>query len=222
MFTNTLAAGAFTSTALYSFASLDSLGVAPTVKAALVVSGSASVVELVLSDDLVQGGKYTVTATGVPAIDSSVTAPPCTEPFTYGVTPSALANREPAQSNTNTALYGIDLIWSGADFQETPAGDLARIGGATNAIAAVARRLRYDGLPWDPTYGPNARGYVDGTAGSMPTLRGALMQQAMADDRVASVTVTLQTQDDATFFEITPVLVGNQPVAPISVVVPTS
>lgn len=193
-FTNTLAAGAFVA-ALYSVVSADGAGPDPGVVAAFVVAGSANVVELALGDDLVDGGLYTVTAGGVPATDGSSTpngsALQC-RPGERKRPPIASA----LDDDPLAELFGVDLVWDG-DLALDATGDLATVTGPQNAEAAVLRRQLSNGLPWDPEYGAHPRKYVDGSRLMLPQLRGAMVEQAVADDRVARATATVLPPDEA-------------------------
>ncbi len=211
----------FTDLSLYSVDNLDGAGVSPDVVAAMMIPGSTNQVELVLNQDLVNGALYQVSMVGttggsyldLQTIDSSQT-------FRFG-TVAQVQNKEPAVSDADLVLYGRDIIWTGADFLETATGDLAVVGGAGNVQHAILRRVTGSPLPWDPAYSANARSYVDGTEGGILPLRGRLLSQVMQDDRVKTATVVLKTEDETSFFEVSPTLVGGQAVEPISVTVPS-
>ncbi len=73
-------------------------------------------------------------------------------------------NVEQPEDDLDALLYGVDLVWTGTDFGETPLGDLGTVQGVENARGAVERRLASEeDLPWRAgAYGPHARDYVDG------------------------------------------------------------
>jgi len=73
VFSNTLAAGAFTDPSLYVLTCTNSAGADPGVQKAVAILSSPNVVELQLDLDLVGGGVYRLQADGVPAVDLSVT-----------------------------------------------------------------------------------------------------------------------------------------------------
>ncbi len=220
-FSTSLAATAFTDLTTYSIVSQDGVGASPAVVGSIRVSGSPTELELALGDDLAPGGRYMVSAVGVAALDASVTGSTATQIVAFGlIRPSA--NVESAADDNELRLYGRDLVWNGLDFEETPAGDLATVGGGRNVRAALSRRLLADGLPWDPSYGPDARSYVNGTAPGIKTLSGALLSQCTADDRVQSAAVTLEsTAAGEPVFVVTPTLIGGEKPSAISVTVPT-
>jgi len=117
-------------------------------------------------------------------------------------------------------LFGRDIIFNGVDFQETATGDLATVSGIVNAESALQRRLTGTTLPYAPNYSPNSREFVDGNESNVLLTR--LKQQAMRDDRVVSVTVTGDIDDDGSFiYTISPKFIGSRASQPISVVVKT-
>jgi hypothetical protein len=188
-FTHALAAGAFTTLSLYALLNDDGFGVSPNIVAAYLVPNSANAVELALDADLVQGSRYELTATGVPATDLT-TSPAETQAFTWGEQPSQ-PNQEQPQNDLAALIYGSDLVWTGDDYLETQAGDLATIEGIPNVEGALLRRLTNQfQLPWAPSYGARPEDFVEGPTGNAITLLGALRRQAVADDRVASATVS--------------------------------
>lgn len=222
VFSSPVAAGAFTSVSYYTVTSQDGIGASPPVVSAIAVDGAVNNVELALGDELVPGGRYRVSAIGVPAVDSSVTDSTSTQIVAFGLERPTV-NVEALVSDNDLLLYGRDLVWTGTDFEETAAGDLATVGGAPNARAALGRRLLASGLPWAPLYGPNARSYVNGTAPGVLTLSGALLGQAKADDRVASVTVTLEEDSlHQPVFIVTPTLIGGEKPPAVAVTVPSA
>ena len=70
VFSHALSVGAFSSLAFYSVTS-DGAGVSPAVNGAFLVPSSPNVVELSVTEDLLDGAQYTVSAVGVPATDST-------------------------------------------------------------------------------------------------------------------------------------------------------
>lgn len=226
VFSANLAAGAFTTFSYYTIANQDGKGIDPNVVAALVITDSATNVELVLDNDLVAGALYQVSAIGVPSTNggSSTSASTQLLRMSAPVASNRQPNTEPATSDAELLLYGIDLIWNGTDFQETANGDLDRIGGTQNALQALLRRATGHPLLWAPNYSPNARVYVDSPQGSMVSLRGKLQDQMLRDDRVKSVAVKLQFDDDEpdqSFFTVASVLIGGQAPAAFPVTVPS-
>jgi hypothetical protein len=207
VFSNTLAAGAF-SASWFAVVSTDSLGVDPTVMAALVVAGSPNVVELVLSDEMASAGGYSVTASaGVPAADASTlladTALPLRAP---GTTPEITGPTVEARDD----LYLYDLAFNGDDYVETGDGDLEVTSGVPNVEAALTRRLISEGLQWSASYGAKAREYVDGPSTALPELRAALINQALLDPRVKAADAKLLLATDGSYyFSVEAQLVGN-------------
>lgn len=213
VFSNTLDTGAFGTPApsAYVVDNEDGRGPSPAVVAALVVGGSANNVELALDGDLVQGALYRVTALGVPATDASTSTSASDQQFRFGVAPEQ-ADREPRSSDADLLLYGRDIVWTGDDYLEDADGDLATLSGIANAQSALRRRLLGAPLVWAPGYSPRAREYVDIPLSGMGTLRGRIEAQALADDRVKAVRVTMIIDDDTpedSYFEITPTFAGG-------------
>lgn len=223
IFTNTLAGGAFGAPApsFYTITSVDSAGRDPTINAAMVVAVNGQAVDLALGIDLVPDGLYTIAAIGVPAIDSSVTDGSSTTQFKWGkdfVQP----NLEPLRDDRGRLLYGIDLLFNGVDYAETAAGDLARVSGPANVTKALYHAIETSGLPWDPTWGAGAREYVDSPSAASGTLRGSVSAQVLRDPRVKKIDLDIQIGDAETLLLITPTLVTNEPIEPVSVVVPNA
>lgn len=222
VFSTSLAAGAFSALSHYSVTNQDGRGASPNVVAAFVLPGSPAAVELALDADLVAGAIYQVEADGVPALDSSVTPTPSVETINIAQ-PNAQPNVEIHADDIDALVFGVDLVHDGVDYVEGSDGDLATIAGEPNVVAAILRREVSDGLPWDPSYGAKPRQYVDGAFGALTQLRGALVRQAVADDRVKQCDVTL-TQDpndpSQAFFEVTPTLITGSKPPPIQVPTP--
>lgn len=219
VFSNTLAAAAFTSTSFYTVANQDGLGPDCGVSAAIIVVGAATNVELALDSDLVDGALYQVSAIGVPATDATTSTAASTTLLRKGTSP-AIQNAEPKASDAEVLLYGRDIVWTGGDYLETADGDLATVEGAPNACGALRRRLLGAPLPWAPGYSPRARSFVDLPLPAINALKGRLEQQVLADDRFEAVTVTLQINDDTpeeSVFVVTPTLRGGKRAEPIYV-----
>jgi hypothetical protein len=224
VFTNTLAAAAFTNLSFYTLANQDSLGVSPAVVAAFIIPSNPNVVELGLDQDLVRGARYTIAAISVPAGDASVTPTGSTLPFRTGAAVEAV-NAEVTSDDTSALVYGADIIHDGLDYVEDATGDLAIMSGPQNAAQALLKRATSDGVPWNPTYGGKPRQYVDGAPGELPTLRGQLLREFYKDDRVQSVTsaIVVDVSDPATATIAHQVkLVGVNGLVPISVSMPGS
>ncbi len=217
VFDSAVAAGAFgVNPTFYEITSNDSFGADPRVKAALIVPNSGNNVELALAADLAPGGRYTLTAIGVPAASGPASTIISTEGFVFGRPQTHTTDAEPSADDGELLLYGSDMVWTGTDFQETVSGDLALQTGAANAMAAVTRRCFANGLPWDTNYGAKPRQHVDGAAGASSTLRTTLMQQCLLDDRVGSVSVDYIPDDT---FNIVVSLKGNRSPEAISMTV---
>ena len=213
-FTNTLAAGAFTNTSLYTITNQDGKGANPLPAALFMVAGAPNAVEIQLDTDLVQGAYYNVTAIGVPCTDTSVTPNGTNDSFMFAA-PFSLNNREPQLDDAELRLFGRDLVHNGVDYVLTSTGDIATIGGVVNAVAALERRLIGSPLPWNPSYSPNSREYVDGAQGTATTLRGRLIRQGKRDDRVQSITATFDETTNT--FTIKPVMLGGRVPEPITI-----
>jgi hypothetical protein len=208
LFTAPVAAGAFVP-GLYSLTSAAGAGDPPVV-GAILLPGAPIAVELALGADLQEGGSYVLTAVGVPGLDGSVTPEGSALAFRWS-SGSPRQNVEQPEDDLDALLYGIDLVWTGTDFGETPLGDLATVQGVPNAQGAVERRLAAEeDLPWrEGPYGPHARAYVDGPQKNATTLRGAILRQARVDNRVkdATASFTFDTEGDA-YFDVEIDLVG--------------
>lgn len=222
LFTDSLAAGAFTSTSYYAISNTDGQGFNPTnVEAVFAIANTPNAVELSLDEDLASGAAYLITCTAVPV----VTGPAFTGTLAAAVPLplEAPVNREPAQSDLDLLLYNRDLLHDGNDFVLTPDGDLGTVAGRDNYRGAMNRRMGSYGLTWDQQYGPNAQAYVNAPDAYRLSLSGALLAQARADDRTkqASVDVVQDPADpDSWLFEIT--IVGRDGLDPMTVQVPPS
>lgn len=210
VFSNTLAAGAFTTLSWYAITS-DGTAANPPVVAAYAVTSSPQTVELHLGSDLVQGVLYTVSAVGVPASDLSSTPDPSEAKFRVAVQRGDNdINATPKASDLERRLYGMDLVHNGTDWVEGPDGDLATIEGKPVVKADIRRGIEGNGLPWDPRYGMRARQFVDAPSpmlAQLPAIAEAYVQQ---DDRVESVTADLGTTGTVPTVRVKPRLIGDK------------
>lgn len=197
-FTNTLAAGAFTTLTYYAISCQDGSGPDPNVLAAYAVPNTPGGVELVLDEDLTDGGLYLFSAIGVPATDSTVTPSTSTQlaRVALGQKP---ANVELAATpeDRDALMYQRDLVWDGTDLVEDATGDLATVTGQTNVVNAVVRRELGEPLPWDPSYSPRAREFVNAPNVTLGDLRVAVVAQARLDPRVADASAAVSKPLDA-------------------------
>lgn len=219
VFSEPLAGAAFDPT-LYQVINTDSKNISPGISAALIVSDSNTNIELVLDADLAKGSTYQVVAENIPAFAGSFTAVGTQETFRFG-SPASHSKIEPAVRDRDRLLYGADLIWNGADYQEDPNGDLARIEGKPNVTKALWHSLTTGGLPWDSSWGVDAREYVDSPSAEAAPLRGVIGVQAARDPRVQSVRTTVEVQGSSTFVLIQPTLVSGESSEPVSVEIPS-
>lgn len=224
LFSNTLGSGAFGIPAptFYSILSIDDVGNDPAIVAALIVPNSGNVVELVLDNDLVTGGRYTLSAVGVPDISAAVTPNPSQDAFYFGSRVGIGGNGEPFKAQQQRLLYGIDLIHNGADYEEAATGDLARVEGPANVTKALNHGIESAGLPWDPNYGGRAREFIDSPSAASGTLRGSVSAQMLKDPRVKSIRTTIDFEDASTFINITPTLITGEDILPVSISVPNA
>lgn len=221
VFSQAVAAGAYVA-GLYTVTSLDAVGVSPGVSAALMLTTSPNVVELVLDQDLVKGGLYSLSAVDVPAGDATVTSAAAVEQFRFGITLDK-TNIDPVKLNRDRILYGVDLLWNGVDYQETATGDLDTVGGTANVNKALRRRVDSNGLKWDRSHGVGAREFVDTPSVGSGTLRGKMNAQFLLDPRVKEVTVTVDFNDsDEVYLHAQPKLVSGEAIQPVSLVVPNN
>ncbi len=211
VFDTPLAPAAFTSLGLYAVAGDNGSQVA--VAGLVGIVGMPNQVDLALGADLQVGVVYRVAAVGVPAQGGSVTPAGTSAPVRLAAPPAVPVDAEITPDDITNALYGIDLVWSGEDYVETAAGDLATVGGPDNVQAALTRRFASDGLPWDDSYGAKPRRYIDGSPGALPALRGTLVRQARLDDRVKTASAALSA--DSTEFDVSVKLIGDD--VPLSV-----
>lgn len=221
-FTTDLAAGAFTTTSFYTVTSLDDDGLSPDVVAAIAVPGATNTVELVLGDDLVDGGLYSLAAIGVPANDASVTPGDAIQPFAHAE-PTQRVNEEVPQDDISALVFGVDLRWDGSDYAEATNGDLDTMTGPPNVLDAVTRACLSDGLAWNDAYGAKPRSYVDGPSASLTTLKGAFIRQAIRDDRVQRATCAAVNEGDgSSTFDLAITPVGASAPINTSVEIPTA
>jgi hypothetical protein len=203
-FDTELAPAAFRRVSFYRVTNGDGRGASPDVVGVLVVGADLHQVELALGSDLVGGALYEVAVDAVPASDASTaTGTMALRPAEPTRASSAVA----AEDDAGVLLYGVDLLHDGGDYVEAEDGDLATIDGEANLDSALLRRMSSDGLLWDARYGAAPRRYVDGSPGALPTLRGALVAQALADDRVSAADAVLEA--DGTF-EVTVTPAGSR------------
>ncbi len=227
LFSNTLASGAFgvPAPAGYTVESLDGVATPPQVEAALVVPGSPNVVELVFDAPLVHGALYLAKALSIPATDLSSTLPIVTSSSSlrmrWGFN-SPKENVEPALRDRERLLYGIDLLWTGSDYQETGTGDLDRVGGTANVAKALNRGVETSpgDLGWDATYGAGARDFVDSPSVIAGTLKGSVAEQLLRDPRVKAVKTSYEITDEKTFLYADPVLISGEAIERVSIEVP--
>jgi hypothetical protein len=228
LFSGALALGAFgpgaSVSGLYVITCTDGSGASPALAAAIALPAETGNVELALATDLAAGGVYQVVSVGVPGADTSVSAL-ASATFTYGGLAAPTIDVEQAQPDIAALVYGVDLVWTGADYLETSAGDLATVAGVPNVEGAIGRRLTdEDGLPWDGGYGARAGNYVNGPSANGGSLVGALRRQAVADDRVRSATVSWTDDPNSpgdNYFPVTVLFRGAAPGDGFTVNVPT-
>lgn len=220
-FSNSLAAGAFGAPApsYYTLTNEDGKAAAPSIAAAMMVPGTPAVVELSLNGDLVQGALYKIAAVGVPAVDASVTPAGSEQPFRYA-TKSDSSSVEPVVRDRERLLYGVDLVWTGMDYQEAANGDLERIGGRPNVTKALWRSVQTSGLPWDESWGLDVREWVDSPSSASTPLRGRAVTQIMRDPRVQTVKVELEIDGAKTYLHLTPTLASGEATEPVTVTIP--
>jgi hypothetical protein len=192
---------AFTGTGTITIVSQDGAGVSPSINQRIPVASVPQAIELALSDELVDGGLYLLTISSIPSTD--LTTATGTELFRPGVKFTTV-DAEVETPDIEKALFGIDLVWTGSDYLETPDGDLASVSGKANVHDALIRRLISEGLTWDDNYGVKPRQSVDGPTAATPFLRGKIIRQMLADDRVSKASVRLELPennvDEADYF----------------------
>ncbi len=224
VFSNTLAAGAFGAPApgAYSIEATDESTTAPGVEAALIVSGSTNVVELVLDSPIVRGALYLVKAEGVPATDASTTPIGSQTQMRWGFS-TTKENVEPSLRDRKRILYFVDLVWTGTDYLEASTGDLDQVDGTANVTKALNRGVETNpgDLPWDTTYGAGARSFVDSPSVLAGTLKGSVAAQLLRDPRVQSIKTSHQIAEDKTFLFADPTLITGEVVERVSIEVPT-
>ena len=167
----------------YSVACTDGAGPSPGVVAAYVVIGCPSTVEIALSEDLVDGGLYSVVAASVPGVGGATAA---------GVLSVRIgeARKRPTEGPTLRdglrSFFGEDLVWDD-DFVETPNGDLATCSGL-DVIEAQARAcVESNGLLWSPSRGARIRQFVDGSPHMLPQALAKAVREVSKDDRLLRV-----------------------------------
>lgn len=219
-FSSAVGSTAFTGSGTITITSQDGLGLSPTIKQRIPVSSSPNSIELVLSNPLVDGGFYVVQLINIPGADATFATG--IENIRPGVTFTRL-NTEIDVPEIESALYNIDLVWTGEDYLESANGDLASISGMPNVHGALLRRLVSDGLPWDSDYGAKPRKFVDGPSPATPLLRGEILRQMLSDNRVRAATVRLDLEVDnpneANYF-VDVALIGSSNKSDVSIQVP--
>ncbi len=200
LFGGALGAGAFTSTTYYAVSTADGMSSMPyVVNAAFAIASNSASVELEVSQDWIPGALYTIAVTAVPlspsgtATDSLVAS----IPLPAQAQTTQLANIEPETNDLALLLYNRDLVFDfggTGDFIETPGGDLGTVSGRTNWQGAMNRRMASAGLPWQPSYGPDAQDFVDAPAAYAMPLAGRLLGQARADNRTKSASISVSEQ----------------------------
>lgn len=213
IFSTTLAAGAFTSVAFYTVTSVSGEATSPTVIAALTVTGSPEVVELQMGADLVRGQRYTFSAVAVPAADLSTTPDPSEVVAYYGEILPSPGLQSGGVSELDELLYGRDILFDGGDFVEDGQGDLLTISGVVSLEAALRRCATSNGLPWASEYGVHADEFVDVPIEGLLPLRGRAESAMRADDRVARVRVTIESDNEGgtgtVAIDVTPIGAGD-------------
>lgn len=211
VFDTPLAPAAFTTLGLYAVEADD--GSQVPVAGLVGILGIPNQLDVALGADLQVGVVYRVAAPLVPAQDGSVTPAGTSATARLAAPPPVPVDAEITPDDITDALYGVDLVWTGEDYAETAACDLATASGPDNVQAALMRRFASEGLPWDDTYGAKPRRYIDGSPGALPALRGTLVRQARLDDRVKTATAALSA--DNSEFDVSVKLIGDD--VPLSV-----
>lgn len=219
LFSEAVAAGAFTSVAWYTVTAPDGDSPAPLAVAAYSVTGSPAAVDIHLDGNLTQGGLYAVAAVGVPALAGGGGSTPSPSLLKFRVGEERGQNdlgTARAASGLESRLYGTDLVWTD-DLQEAPDGDLADVSGVRVAKADLLRRVQSNGLPWRPTFGLHARQFVDAPNAMLSQIPVRAIEEATKDDRVESAEAEVVLTDDATqpIVRVLPKLIGDQLVSGI-------
>lgn len=208
-FSSPVASGGFgLAPTAYVLETLDGRSADPLIQAALVVPGTANTVELALASPMAIGAAFRLTVTSVPA--ASGPAASGTVDFNYAALTPRRNKEQALTSERELVLYLSDLAWNGVDFQETATGDLEATEGPSNVAKALSRRVRSGPLPWDPSYGANARSFVDAPVGTAGTLRGTAAAQCALDPRIAKVDVQAIVDGSRTYLEVTPTLASGE------------
>ncbi len=217
VFSKAILASAFTTTSppYFTFGCENGVGPNPNLVARFIVPGAPTVMECQLDVDLAPGGVYSFIAEQVSDSDGAEQSGSEKVYATFG-TPTKVTVQG-AITESDRLLYGIDLQYEGADFVEGPDGDLAHTSGPALVRRDLWHRTLSDGLPWEPTFGVHARGWIDGAPGAVYTLRGRTADQMLEDDRVRDVEVKV-TQDDTkgeATVDIRPTLIGDAAVSSV-------
>lgn len=189
-FANALAAAAFggSGTSYWSVSNPDGLGANPTtVVAVFAVSSDSAAIELAVEPPLVPGAQYVFACASIPDADSTTYSG--SVGGMIGLPVRTLVNVEPASDDFELLIFGRDLSFDGSDVVEAPNGDLATTTGRSNWTGAIFRRVTSAGLPWDPSYGAHPDWYVNAPDALRLPLAGAIVAQAMADDRTDTATI---------------------------------
>ena len=160
-------------TSFYSVACTDGAGPSPAVAAVYAVLGCPSTVEVALSEDLVDGGLYSVIS----------------DAGTLTVRIGEIRKRPtegPSLRDGLHSFFGEDLVWDG-DLVESPDGDLATCSGISVVEAQARACVETNGLPWEPSRGGRIRQYVDGSPAMLPQALAKAVREVGLDDRVDQV-----------------------------------
>jgi hypothetical protein len=144
--------------------------------AVLLVAADTTQRELVLSWELVEGARYSLTD-GVST--TSFMTPEHRPALARGLTGDAYDRQ----------FFGADLCFDGTDFVEQVDGDLAECAGEQNGRAAFRRGMLCEGLQWAPDWGAKLREFVGAPSPVLIQVSGAILAQARRDDRVGKVTL---------------------------------
>lgn len=188
--------------ALYTVTCTDGAGPSPGVVATYIVLGCPNTVELALSEDLVDGGLYSVVAASVPSVGGNTATGQ--HPVRIGEVRSR-PTEGPAMRDSLRSFFGEDLVWDG-DFVEKPDGDLATCSGL-DVIEAQARTcVESSGPLWAPSRGARIRQFVDGSPHMLPQAMAKAVREVGKDDRLLQVSGELADNE----IQLTIRTVGDQ------------
>lgn len=221
IFSGALASGAFTTLGMYSITADDG-GTNPlNIVALFAITNTASAVEFAVDSDLTSGALYTIGFTAVPGADLSTFTG--TVDSRVGLELTAQVNVEPERDDLNLLLYQRDLVFSGNDIQEDATGDLLSVSGRPNWKGAINRRVFSVGLPWDPTYGPEAEQSVDAPAPYAPAFGASVASQARLDDRTKQAVVqVIPAPGDPAGFIVQAAITAKDDLATMTVPIPVT